>query len=827
MRERLPVEDVLDDLTAALRACSNAVLIAPPGAGKTSLVAPALIGQPWCSGQILLLSPRRLAARAAAEHMAERAGERPGETIGYMTRLDSKVSARSRIIVMTEGVFVNRIQSDPELAGISAVLFDEVHERSLDMDFGLALALEAQSAFRPDLRLLAMSATLDGARFAELLGGPDGSAALIESMGQSHDLELRHVGRSAELPIERDMANVIRTALREQRGDLLAFLPGLGEIERTADRLDSLAGTIAVHRLHGSVAPADQRAAIRPDPEGRRKIILTSAIAETSLTIDGVRIVVDSGLSRRAEFDPALAISRLVTGRASRASVRQRAGRAARQGPGVAYRLWLEAANGGMAEFDPPEILNTDLASLVLQCAAWGENDPARLKWLDQPPSAGLAEARRRLRALDALDAEGAITPHGRAMADMPLPPELAHMVLAGAAMEQGGLASRLALLMQERGLGGRSDDLSHRLARWRTDRSERARASERLASRWAAMASRAEAGEDAGLAPDENAIALLVATAFPDRLARRVDPQGEQWQSTGGRSFRLDPASMLVTADWLAVADIQGAAANARIVSAARLDEALVEPHFDGRIERRSVIQFDRASRRARARLEKRLGAILLASGPDPAPDPDLVIGCLVDALRQHGLALLSPGAKTDALRMRARFAGNDALEDARLLETAEDWLPALLGDRRGFDQIGEAELIQAFENLLGWDAMREMDRIAPREFVSPAGTRHLIDYGAEAGPMVELRVQALYGLDRHPVVGQAQIPLVLSLTSPAGRPIQTTRDLPAFWRGSWRDVAREMRGRYPRHVWPDDPASARPSLKTRNAQARDDRGA
>jgi len=809
----LPIHSVLPDLLAALAAGPSAVLVAPPGAGKTTTVAPALLGQPWCTGQVLLLSPRRLAARAAAERMAELAGEPVGQTIGYSTRMDSKVSAATRVLVLTEGIFVNRIQADPELAGISAVLFDEVHERSLDSDFGLALALEAQGAFRPDLRLLAMSATLDGARFAALMQG----APVIESEGRSHPLELRYLGRRGEQRIEDAMAQAIRTALRDEaQGDVLAFLPGVAEIARTAERLETLGSAIVVLPLHGTLTPVEQRAAIRRDPEGRRKVILATSIAETSLTIDGVRIVVDSGLARRARYDALAATTRLVTERASQAAATQRAGRAARQGPGVAYRLWEEAATGGLPPFDPPEILDSDLAPLVLQCAAWGESDPARLNWLDPPPAPLLAEAHKRLVALGAVDAGGAITPLGRSIVALPLPPHLAAMLLKGAQTGCAMRAAEIALLLQERGLGGQGDDLDARLTRWRSERGERAAKSRKLAERWAKLAER----QVSAVAARDLPPAILLAFAYPDRVAKRRDGSGETWASAGGRSFRLDPASPLITAQWLAIGEVQGKAADARILSALALDPADVEAHLAERIERISRCDFVADSRRVEARLERRLGAIRLASAPDPAPDADAVLAALLKGLRDHGLTLLDWSDKALALRQRAAFAGVEALDEAQLLATLEDWLAPLLAGKRALSGVSPGDLHNALQGLAGWDAMQAIERIAPAEFASPAGTRHAIDYAASAGPTVELRVQALYGLDEHPVVGRNRIPLVLLLTSPAGRPIQTTRDLPGFWRGSWRDVAKDMRGRYPRHHWPDAPWEATASLATKKRQ-------
>lgn len=808
----LPIQAVLPDLIAALAQGPNAVLVAPPGAGKTTTVAPALLGQPWCSGQILLLSPRRLAARAAAERMADLAGEPVGQTIGYATRMDSKTSAATRVLVLTEGIFVNRIQADPELAGVSAVLFDEVHERSLDSDFGLALALEAQAAFRPDLKLLAMSATLDGARFSALMG----DAPVLASEGRSHPLDLRYLGRRGEERIEDAMARAIRTALREEPGDVLAFLPGVAEIARVQERLAGLGEAIAVLPLHGSLTPPEQRAAIRRHAQGRRKVILATSIAETSLTIDGVRIVVDSGLARRARYDPLAATTRLVTERASQAAATQRAGRAARQGPGVAYRLWEEAATGGLPPFDPPEILDSDLAPLALQCAAWGESDPARLHWLDPPPVPLLAEARRRLQALGAVDSGGAITAQGRAIAALPLPPHLAAMLLGGAAAGRGMLAAEIALLLQERGLGGQGDDLEARLSRWRSDRGDRAAKSRKLAERWATLAER----QVQGRAPQDLPPAVLLAIAYPDRVAKRRDASGELWASAGGRSFRLDPASPLITAHWLAIGEVQGKAADARILGALALDPADVESHLAARIERVSRCDFVAEGRRVEARLERRLGAIRLASAPDPAPDADAVLAALLQGVRDHGLHLLDWGEKAEALRQRAAFAGVSALDEVHLLAALESWLAPLLAGKRSLASVSPGDLHHALQGLAGWDAMQAIERIAPAEFTSPAGTRHAIDYSATAGPTVELRVQALYGLDAHPAVGRDAIALVLSLTSPAGRPIQTTRDLPGFWRGSWRDVAKDMRGRYPRHHWPDAPWEAAASLATKKRQ-------
>ena len=819
----LPIHAVLSELLAALRAGSSTVLVAPPGAGKTTAVAPALIGEPWCTGEVLLLSPRRLAARAAAERMAQLSGEPVGQTFGYATRLDTKRSAATRVTVLTEGIFRNRIQADPELAGVSAVLFDEVHERSLDSDFGLALALDAQGALRPDLRLVAMSATLDGERFARLMGE---GTPLIESAGRSFPIELRHLGRDSTQRIEDAMAAAIRTALAEEaEGGLLAFLPGVAEIERTAERLDRLPADVRLHRLHGSLDPAEQRAAIAAATAGTRKLVLATSIAETSLTLDGVRIVVDSGLARRPRYDRAAGVTRLSTERVSQAAATQRAGRAGRQAPGVVYRLWEAAATAGLPPYDPPEILEADLSALLLDCALWGVTDPAELRWLDPPPAVAVAEARKRLGSLEAIDADGRPTAHGRAISALPLPPRLGHMLAAAAPLGLASVAADVAVLLSERGLGGDTSDLAQRRQRWRGERGKRAEAARGLAGRWARLVGAGE-GPPADVTTEE-AVAICIALAYPDRIARRRDASGEAWASVGGRGFKLDPLSPLAKEEWLAVAETQGIAAAARILSAAAIDRATIERLYGERIEDVRAVRFDRAAGGIIATRERRLGQLRLSSGPDDRPDPAAVAEALIAGVRAGGLGLLAWPEGTARLRERAAFAQSfdpslADLSDAALLASLDDWLPALVEGRRRLDAIPAGDLAGALDGLLGWEGRRSVDRLAPDRLSTPAGSSHPIDYAADGGPTVELRPQALFGLSVHPTVGGGRVPLILSLTSPAGRPIQTTRDLPGFWAGSWAAVAKEMRGRYPRHPWPDDPAGADPTLRTKKASQR-----
>ncbi len=814
----LPVEEALPALRTTLAANAPVALVAPPGAGKTTMVAPALLGEPWANGgKIILLSPRRLAARAAAERMADLAGEQIGQTIGYRTRMDSRVSAATRIEVVTEGIFARMLVTDPELPGIAAVLFDEVHERSLDSDLALALTLEAREALRPDLRLLLMSATLDGAAYESIVPG----LVRIESQGRMFPVELRHIGRDAAARIEDSVAATIRTALADEPGSILAFLPGAAEIERTAERLvERLPGDVDVHRLYGARDGADQRAAIAPPPAGRRKVVLATAIAETSITIDGVRVVIDSGLARRPRYDRAVGLARLVTERASQAAVTQRAGRAGRTAPGVALRLWEAAETAGRPRFDPPEILESDLTGLVLECARWGVANPRDLRWLDPPPAAAVAEARDRLTAIGAIDADGRPTPHGERVAALPLAPALGHMLIAAIPNGLGPLAARVAVLLTERGLGGRGVDLDDRLRQWQRERGQRADAARKLADRWARAA-----GSTSGAAPDSPADATgqILALAFPDRIARRRGQAGAPYLMANGRAVTLAAHEPLASAPWIVVGDAAGAAAGTRVLLAAAIDETSIEGLLGHTIETRTVLAFDPTSGGVTAETTRRLGAITLARRPIERPDAAAVATALLGGVREHGLALLPWGDAGRMLRARASFAAANGmadlpdLSDAALLMTLDDWLAPLLAGKRRLGDLSDAALTTALSGLIGWSNLRRLDSFAPPQFETPAGSHHSIDYAAEGGPAADVRVQALFGLGRHPTLADGRQPLTLRLTSPAGRPIQVTKDLPRFWAGSWADVRRELRGRYPRHPWPEDPAAAPPTLRAK----------
>ena len=799
----LPILSVIPELLDALREQGCGVLVAPPGAGKTTAVAPALLEQGWCSGTVILTSPRRVAARAAAERMAQTLGEKPGETVGYVTRLDSKRSARTRVLVVTEAIFVNMILADPELAGVSAVLFDEAHERHLDSDLGLALALESRAVLREDLRVLVMSATIDGSRFADLLGD---RAQVIESEGRAYPLEIEWLGSSPQLPVEDAMVEAIVTAWREQDGDILGFLPGVREIERIRERLETRLPDALLLPLHGQVEPVAQRAAIRRDPDGRRRIVLATAIAETSLTLDGVSVVVDAGLSRRAEFDRAAGTTHLVTHRASQAAAAQRAGRAARQGPGVAYRLWEEGGHGGRPPFDPPEMVTADLGPLVLSLAQWGTADPDSLAWLDPPPAASVDAARSTLAALGALDEAGRITERGAKLAQLPLDPQGAATILFGAEHGDAERAARIALLLQERSLGGRGEDLDVRLTRWNGERGRKAEASRKLASRWARRAQDLVDVKSAGQAPPPG---IHLAAGRPEFIAKRRDARGEQWIAAGGRGFVLDPTSTLARADFIVVGDAQGQAKGARITAGMAVEEGDLERWFSERIERCKLLRW--TGERVEARVERRLGTIVLAQGPDPEPDGDAIVDMLVDKVLENPAKLIPQD-----LLARAAHTGLVQFSSGSLQESASVWLRPLLEGRRDLKLSG-GKLADALLGMLDWESRKKLDRVTPREFVSPAGTSHRIDYAGEDAPSVEVRVQALFGLERHPMIGK--VPLLLKLTSPAGRPIQATRDLPGFWRGSWADVRKDMKGRYPKHRWPEEPWAEAPSLKTKNA--------
>jgi ATP-dependent helicase HrpB len=809
----LPIHTVLEALKAAVAANPAVVLAAPPGAGKTTVVPLALLDAEWLDGRkILLLEPRRLAARAAAERMAATLGEKAGETVGYRIRLQSRVGPTTRIEVITEGVFTRMILDDPGLEGIGAVLFDEFHERSLDADLGLALARDSQSVLRDDLKLLVMSATLDIAGVSRLLARPDGTAApVIEAEGRAYPVETFYLGRNSVERIEDAAARACLTALGDQTGSILAFLPGQGEIHRTAQRINERLRDPAVDvvALYGALDKETQDRAIQPSPQGRRKIVLATSVAETSLTIEGVRVVVDGGLSRVPRFEPSSGLTRLATVRVSRSSAEQRRGRAGRTEPGVCYRLWDEETTRGLVPHQRPEMLETDLTGLALDLARWGARTTEGLALLDAPPAGALAEARTVLTRLGALDADGGLTGHGRRLTRIPLAPRLAHLVAAASDAGDGLLGARIAAVLSEPGLGGNEVDLRDRLRGFERDRSARAQDARKLAERWARAAGgagRAGEGLDAG---------DLLAEAFPERIAKARGKAGEVLLASGRGAF-LDQTDGLAPEPWLAVADLGGGEAKDRIRLAAPLDPAGLE---------RRLTTEDRLVREPSGRMVvrriRRLGSIVFDEKITGAPDRAAITQALKNEVESDGLARLRWGERASGLR--ARLAYLHGLEedwpdvsDTALLARREDWLWPLLEAVQDLSQIKDDALAGGLEALIPWDRRRLMDELAPARLTTPLGSAG-IDYAAEGGPRVDIRVQELFGLTVHPSIGRGRTPLTLALLSPARRPIQMTKDLPGFWRGSWKDVRSEMRGRYPRHPWPENPAEAPPTNRVK----------
>jgi ATP-dependent helicase HrpB len=807
----LPIDAALPDLTAALRANNAAVLVAPPGAGKTTRVPLVLAREEWAEKaekkrRILVLEPRRLAARAAAERMAWTLGERVGDTVGLRVRFGSKISRRTRIEIITEGVFTRTILDDPMLDGVAAVIFDEFHERSLDADLGLALARDVQQGLREDLRILVMSATIDGARIAQLLG----DAPVIASEGRAFPVETRYAGRDPR-PIEPQVADTIVRAMRAEAGSLLAFLPGAAEIRRTQSLLDGRTEPATdVVALYGALTGDEQDRAIAPAPPGRRKIVLATSIAETSITIEGVRIVVDSGLARVPRYEPDVGVTRLETVRVSRAAADQRRGRAGRIEPGVCYRLWDEPQTAALEPFARPEILAADLSSFALDLAAWG-GGADQLAFLDPPPRAALTEAKALIAALGAIDGDGRITAEGKLLRRLPLPPRLARMVVDAGAEGHALPAAEIATLIGERGLGGDDVDLRGRLNALRRDRSPRARDARAMAQRWAEIAS-APSSQGEG----ELSVGALLALAYPERIAKNRGGGPGAFLLANGRGANIDAASALAREPFLAVVELAGTAAQGRILSAAPITLAEIEARFSDRIAAREEVAFDAASASLRGRKSRRLGAIALAEQPMPVAADDETAQKLAAGIASLGVGRLPWTKSLQQWRDRVTFLrlseGEEwpDLSDTALAQTVDTWLAPMLAAKTALGDISADELNTVVRALLPWPLQRRLDAEAPTHFAAPTGSQVPIDYEAEGGPKIAIRVQELFGLDRHPAIAGGRVPLLIELLSPAHRPVQMTRDLPGFWRGSYAAVRAEMRGRYPKHPWPEDPIAA-----------------
>jgi ATP-dependent helicase HrpB len=824
---RLPIDEVLAALRAALAARTAAVLQAPPGAGKTTRVPLALLHERWLAAQrIVMLEPRRLAARAAARRMAASLGESVGDTIGFRVRGETRIGAGTRVEVVTEGVLTRMLHDDAALEGIGLVIFDEFHERSLNADLGLALTLESQAVLRPELRLLVMSATLDGAAVAGLLD----DAPVIASEGRTFPIAIRYVARRPEQSVEGAMAASIRRALTEHQGSVLAFLPGAGEIRRTHALLASsaLAPDVRVLPLFGAMTAAAQDEAILPAPGGTRKVVLSTAIAETSLTIDGVHVVVDSGLARVSSFSPRTGMSRLETVRVSRAAAEQRSGRAGRVAPGVCYRLWAAEEHACLLERDRPEILQADLAPFALDLAVAGIIDASSLRWLDQPPAPALAQARELLAQLGALDAGHRITSHGRAMATFGVHPRLAHMMLRGRELGFGATACVVAALLDERdpmrhGAVAPDADIRHRVAiiegRERgegIDRDTVQRVREHARS-W-----RASLRVPSRATVDEGECGRALALAFPDRVAQRRSGPDERYVLRNGLGAVLAEGSSLTGSAYVAVAELGSQRPDARIQLAAEITRGELEQLLSDDVQHEEVVEWRASDRAIVALRRERLGAIVLRETVLRDAEPMAVARALLSALTtDHGMSLTW---SEDATRIRARLAFLHRrfdewpdVGDPALRATAHEWLlPHLVGLRSRHD-VEALDLGALLLARLSGRQRAELDELAPTHVEVPSGSRIRIDYSDPEAPVLAVRLQELFGLDATPGVARGSVPLTLHLLSPAQRPVQVTRDLAGFWRNSYFEVRKELRGRYPKHAWPDDPMRAAPTRRTR----------
>lgn len=810
--DSLPVDEALPRLKAALANHNAAVLVAPPGAGKTTRVPLALLDAPWLgTGKIVMQEPRRLAARAAARRMAAGLGEAVGETVGYRVRLDTKVGPRTRIEVVTDGLFLRMLQDDPSLPGIGCVIFDELHERRLETDLSFALVREAQTALREDLRVIAMSATLDPGPVAQRLGG----APVVESEGHMFPVQTRYLDRESAGRLEDTVAAAVRRALAEESGSALVFLPGVGEIRRVEERLQGLGGDVDVAPLYGDLSPAEQDRAIAPAPAGRRKVVLATSIAETSLTIEGVRLVIDSGQMRVPRFSPRSGMTRLETVRVSQASADQRRGRAGRLEPGICYRLWPEEQQRGLLPFTPPEILDADLAPLALELAAWGTGDAASLPWLTPPPAASLATARALLADLGAIDPGGAITSHGRAMVRLGQHPRIAHLVFKGRETGHGRVAALIAAILGERDFlrlppGQRDVDLRHRV-----DIALAGKAPRPLLE----VARRLTQGRDS----DSSQTGALLSVAYPDRIGRRRAGAVGRYLLSGGRGAALPEGDPMANEEFLVVADLDGAAQESRIFLAAPVTMPELEELHGEHIVDEQIVQWSARDGAVLARRRRRLGAVALEDKPLAAPDPAKVSAAMLDGVRQLGLGALPWSDDLVRWRQRVAFLRLQAetdwpdLSDAALTNALADWLAPFLAGISRRDHLARIDLAAALKALVPWDRQRELDRLAPTHVEVPSGSRVPIDYGNPAEPTLSVRLQEMFGLSDTPRIAGGKIPLTVHLLSPARRPVQVTRDLASFWASGYRAVKAELKGRYPRHYWPDDPLVAEPTARVR----------
>ena len=822
----LPIDDVLPNLLQALRQHCVTVLQAPPGAGKTTRVPLALLDEPWLGEQrIIMLEPRRLAARAAAQFMAHQLGEPVGQRVGYRTRLDSKVSGATRIEVVTEGILTRILQDDPSLAPYGAVLFDEFHERSLQADLGLALTREVREALREDLRILVMSATLDAQPIARMLG----NAPIITSQGRSYPVEVRYTPVPRHLSLQQHLASVVLQALAEQTGSVLVFLPGAVEISRLQQDLAERVGPDTfVAPLFGQLSQAEQDAAVRPAPEGRRKVVLATSIAETSLTIEGVRVVIDSGQHRAPVFDPVTGLTRLRTQQISQAAAEQRKGRAGRTEPGVCYRLWSEAEQSRLMPFAQPEILAADLSDLVMDLAQWGETDPTRLTWLNTPPPAAWQQARELLQQLQILNHEGRLTEHGQRVGRLGLHPRLAHMVERARELGWGRLGAQLAALLSERDVltGLRHADVQDRLAALRGEpgravadrgRVQRVRqASQQILQRLK---------QDQEMPEQPDAPGILLAMAYPDRIGKRRPGPAPRYLLANGRGAWLAEDDPLQGADYIVAAELDDKGREARIFLAAEISQTSLLEHFADQIESLDQLQWDSSAALVRSVRQTRLGALVLEERASTTPDPEAVTALLTQVLVQNGLEDLPWDQEARQWLARVQFLRRfegDVWPDTSLealADRADQWLTPFLAGMNRLSQVKSLPLLQALGSLLSYDQQRQLEVKAPARLEVPTGSRIQLDYESGEIPILAVRLQELFGLTDTPRVLDGRHPVMLHLLSPGYKPVQVTQDLASFWRNAYRDVRKDLRGRYPKHHWPEDPLTAPP---TRHAKRR-----
>ncbi len=836
MTDTLPIHEIIPKLKEALSERSNVVLQAPPGAGKTTVVPLELLGEKWLvRKKIIMLEPRRLAARASARRMAETLGENVGETVGYRVRMDSKVGPKTRIEVVTEGVLIRKLQSDPELKDVGLLIFDEFHERSIEADLGLALSLDVQEGLRDDLKVLVMSATLDGERIASLLN----DAPLITSEGRSFSVEYRYLENKPTRPIVDEMASAITRALKTEQGSILAFLPGAGEIERTKNALESatLDQDVIVCPLYGMMSFEDQDLAIKPATGGVRKVVLATDIAQTSLTIEGIRVVIDSGLQRSAVFDVTSGMTGLETTMLSRASAEQRAGRAGRLEEGICYRLWSEAANRALKPFEIPEIMKVDLTPLALDLALWGIDDAAALKWLDLPDPVAMGRAKELLQSLGALDDQRRITVHGKAMARFAMSPRLAHMILTAKNHGHGLLALTIAALLQERDLLHLPDNMKtvdlrlrvEALAHVKSGRISkakmlgckigRAKSILRQISIW----QRAHNIADSALEISKSG--LVLALAFPDRIGGQRSAASPVYLLSGGRGARLLENDPLVVDKFIAVAQLDKGERDARIYLAAPVTKNDLEDTFKDLIREEQTVEWDTQGQTVRSVNKKALGKMTLDANKIIDPDPDEIRNAMIKGIKKMGLDVLPWDKKSLALRKRAQLIRNSVepdfpdFTDEGLLDQLEKWLGGYLENINSRAALKKLDLYTILKNSLSWDQQQLLERLAPTHMKVPSGSNIALNYEADP-PVLAVKLQEMFGALDTPTILNGQNAVTVHLLSPAGRPLQITTDLAGFWQNSYPEIKKEMKGRYPKHPWPDNPLEAIPTrkLKSRN---------